>query len=272
VRDQAVALGWAELRRHRAGPLRERRGLVRIVVLGDRDPRFLTHRELDAALALFPEGARAGWTRTDERAARRLDDAWGVWLVPGSPYRDDAAAYAAIRHCLATGTPFLGTCASFQYACVELARSRAGLHSASHAESDPEGDALVVQPLSCTLYGERRLVKPVPGTRLARICGEEPFDGFHWCGYGLAERYVPLLTLHGVTVGARSVDAGVEAIELGDHPFFVATAFQPQIGASETGSLHPLIRAFLEAALEADRRRHVALSSRLIPLSSKSQA
>jgi CTP synthase (UTP-ammonia lyase) len=227
---------------------------MRIVVLGDRDPRYLTHRELDVALSLFPEQARVGWTATDDVAARHLDDACGVWLVPGSPYRDDAAAYEAIRYCLTTDTPFLGTCAGFQYACIELARSRAGLHTASHAERDPDGDALVVEPLSCTLYGERRLVTPAPGTRLARLCGEEPFLGFHWCGYGLAEQYVSLLTRHGVTVGARSVDAGVEAIELDDHPFFVATAFQPQVGASQTGSLHPVILAFLDAALDARRR------------------
>jgi CTP synthase (UTP-ammonia lyase) len=233
---------------------------VRVVILGDRDPNYVTHRELDAALTLFPESARTGWTRTDDPAARQLDDACGVWLVPGSPYRDDAAAYAAIRHCLATGTPFLGTCAGFQYACIELARSRAGLQAATHAESSPGGDGdggeLVVQPLRCTLYGERRLVVPAPGTRLARICGDAPFEGFHWCGYGLAEEYVPLLTRHGVTVGARATDAGVEAIELGerDHPFFLATAFQPQVGTSETGSLHPLLVAFLDAA----RDRHAA--------------
>jgi CTP synthase (UTP-ammonia lyase) len=230
---------------------------VRIVVLGDRDLRYLTHRELDAALALFPDSTRPGWTATDDPAARHLEDACGVWLVPGSPYRDDEAAYAAIRHCLVTGTPFLGTCAGFQYACVELARSLASLPSASHAESDPGGDELVVQPLSCTLYGERRLVTPVPGTRLARLCGDEPFEGFHWCGYGLAEQYVPLLTQYGVTVGARAADAGVEAIELSDHPFFVATAFQPQVGASQTGSLHPLIHAFVGAALDTARRRYV---------------
>lgn len=234
---------------------------MRVVVLGDRDPTHFTHRELDAALSLFPEHARTGWTGTDDPAARRLDDACGVWLVPGSPYRDDAAAYAAIRHCLATGTPFLGTCAGFQYACVELARSRAGLHAATHAENDPGGGEVVVQPLRCTLYGERRLVVPVPGTRLARICGNEPFEGFHWCGYGLAEGYVPLLTKHGVTVGAYAADAGVEAIELGDrdHPFFVATAFQPQVGTSATGSLHPVLLAFLAAARDhhaASRPQH----------------
>lgn len=230
---------------------------MRIVVLGDRDLRYLTHRELDAALALFPESTRTGWTATDDPAARRLEDACGVWLVPGSPYRDDETAYAAIRHCLVTTTPFLGTCAGFQYACVELARSLADLPSARHAESDPGGDELVVQPLTCSLYGERRLVMPVPGTRLAQLCGDEPFEGFHWCGYGLSEQYVPLLTQRGVTVGARAADAGVEAIELGDHPFFVATAFQPQVGASQTGSLHPVIHAFLDAALEVARRRNI---------------
>jgi CTP synthase (UTP-ammonia lyase) len=86
-----------------------------------RDPQGVTHRELDAALSLFPESARTGWTATD-----------------------DVVAYAAIRRCLATGAPFLGTCAGFQYTCVDLVRSRAGLHSASHAESDPDGDALVI--------------------------------------------------------------------------------------------------------------------------------
>jgi hypothetical protein len=29
-----------------------------------------------------------------------------VWLLPGTPYRDDDAARAAIHHCLDTGTPF----------------------------------------------------------------------------------------------------------------------------------------------------------------------
>jgi CTP synthase (UTP-ammonia lyase) len=49
-------------------------------------------------------------------------------------------------------------------------------------------------------------------------------------------------------LSARAEDAGVEAIELPEHPFFVATAFQPQVGSSESGTLHPLITALLTAA------------------------
>jgi CTP synthase (UTP-ammonia lyase) len=113
---------------------------VRIAALGDRDPSYLTHREIDAALALVGPEFECVWLATDAPAARDLDAVDGVWLLPGTPYRDDEAAYRAIRHCAAAGTPFLGTCGGFQYACVELARSLAGVSFAAHAESDPAGE------------------------------------------------------------------------------------------------------------------------------------
>ena len=219
-----------------------------IVALGDRDTGYLTHREIDAALALFPPDARANWVATDSAEARSLDDASGVWLLPGTPYRDAEAAFAAIRHCLATGTPFLGTCGGFQHALVELARSRAGVSDAAHEESDPDAAAPVVSRLACSLIGEVRLVTPIPGTRFAAICGSELFEGFHYCSFGLDPAYVEPLERAGVVVGATAPDAGVEAIELPVHPFFLATAFQPQMGAGASGRLGPLLEAFIAAA------------------------
>jgi CTP synthase (UTP-ammonia lyase) len=35
-----------------------------------------------------------------------------------------------------------------------------------------------------------------------------------------------------------------------DHPFFLATLFQPQVGAARGAPLHPVIRAFVAAAAE----------------------
>jgi CTP synthase (UTP-ammonia lyase) len=221
---------------------------MRILALGDRDPAQITHRELDSAFALMPDGVECSWTATDSREACDLQSADGIWLLPGTPYRDDWAAYAAIEFCRTSGTPFLGTCGGFQYACVELARALAGINGASHAESDPDADDLVVARLTCSLYGERRTVEPIAGTCFAEICGTEPFSGFHWCGFGLDQKFEQLLERAGVVVGARAEDAGAEAIELPHHPFFIATAFQPQVGSSESHTLHPLIRAFVEAS------------------------
>jgi CTP synthase (UTP-ammonia lyase) len=219
-----------------------------IVALGDRDPAFLTHREVDAALGLMPAGAVDGWTATDSPRARDLAGAAGVWLLPGTPYRDEQAADAAVLHCLRTGTPFLGTCGGFQYACLTLARSLAGVQDASHAESGLAAGSVVVAPLSCSLYGEVREVRPVAGTQLAAICGVAPFPGYHYCGFGLAADFAPALQRAGVVVCATADDAGTEAIELPDHPFFLATAFQPQVGCGASGQLPPLLAAFLAAA------------------------
>ena len=55
------------------------------------------------------------------------------------------------------------------------------------------------------------------------------------------------MTAAGVVVCARAPDAGVEGIELASHPFFLATLFQPQVGALAGAPLHPLIGAFLDA-------------------------
>src|SRR6201992_2984318 len=200
-----------------------------VIALGDRDERYLTHRELDATLALIGDEVTCEWVATDSVEATRLDDVDGVWLVPGSPFRDDGAAYAAIAHCLDTEPPYLGTCAGFQYACVQLARTRAGLDRAAHAEADPEAPDPVVVALACSLYGERRTVTPVPGTRLAAICGERPFEGYHHCGFGLEPSAIAALTEAGVVVGAHAPDAGVEAIELPGHPFLLAPPFHPDV-------------------------------------------
>ena len=109
--------------------------------------------------------------------------------------------------------------------------------------------------LSCSLVGEEREVTAVAGTRVAELCGTAPFTGFHWCNYGLAPAHEAALAAAGLVVSARAPDAGVEAVELPGHPFYVATLFQPQVGSSESGRLHPLIEALCAAAAGAQRDR-----------------
>jgi hypothetical protein len=158
---------------------------VRIAVVGDRDPSYLTHRELDAALALMPPGVEARWVATDGPEASRLDGFDALWVVPGTPYRDDRPVFAGIEHARTRGIPILGTCGGFQHMVVEFARNAAGIADAAHAETAPEAGVHAVSPLACSLVGEVRQVTTVPKTRVAALCGPGPFPGFHWCSYGL---------------------------------------------------------------------------------------
>ena len=219
---------------------------VSIAVLGDRNAEYLTHREIDATLALLPADVDARWLPSPEAESATAAD--GIWVVPGTPYRDDGAVLEAIRRARTAGMPILGTCGGFQYMTVEFARNVADVAGAAHAETEPDAADPVVARLSCSLVGEEREVTAVAGTRVAELCGTAPFTGFHWCNYGLAPGHEAALVAAGLVVSARTPDAGVEAVEFPGHPFYVATLFQPQVGSSQTGRLHPLIAALVSAS------------------------
>src|SRR5512144_2095765 len=109
---------------------------VTIAVLGDRNPEYPTHRELDAALGLMPADVDARWLPSPQ--AESAAEADGLWVVPGTPYRDGDAVLEALRLARSEGLPILGTCGGFQHMLLEFARNVAGLVDAAHAETDPD--------------------------------------------------------------------------------------------------------------------------------------
>lgn len=220
-----------------------------IAILGDLNLDFPTHRELVAEVERLGADFTIEWVPTDSPTAKeRVCAAGGLWVIPGTPYQDDDVVYRAIHYARENNQPFLGSCGGFQYAAVEFARNVAGIEFAAHAETDPNAKEQVVAALSCSLIAEEREVTAIAGTLLGKICGTQPFTGYHYCNYGLSERYEQALSESGLVINSRAMDAGVEGFELADHRFFVATLFQPQVGALAAKAQHPLISAFLSAA------------------------
>ena len=85
---------------------------VRIAIIGDLNPSYPSHQELEAARAVLGPDVETVWIGTTDPRIDRLAEMGvdGVWLAPGSPYADDAAALRAIRWAREHGIPFLGTC------------------------------------------------------------------------------------------------------------------------------------------------------------------
>lgn len=223
---------------------------MRIGLLGD-DRGHRSHQELNALLPRLAAEHRvtATWVPTD--SAFDLASFDGIWLVPGSPYADDAAVLRALATIRAERVPFLGTCAGMQYAVMEFLRTELG-EAATRAESDGERDDNAIVPLTCSLHGKEGMVTPVPGSRFAGWV-PEPFAGMHFCHYAPSPQSVARLVERGVVVGATGPEAGAEVLEFPEHPFYVVSMFQPHIGASDGAPVHPLIVAFLRAV--AARRR-----------------
>lgn len=229
--------------------------MTTITVLGDHDPRHDTHRALDAALGQLPADVHTRWAPTDEPLGELGD---GLWIAPGSPYRDDEAVLNAIGRAQREGVPLLGTCGGFQYILLALA----GRGMEDHAETTPGAKDPLVAALPCRVDGEWRPVACVPGTRMGALLGDAPFPGLLFCGYAPAPGAAEAIAAAGGRIAAVAEDIGPVALEVsGGKAFIMATLFHVQIGALQDEPLSPLIAAFADAAREHARARGAAAAA-----------
>ncbi|MGN8275379.1 CTP synthase C-terminal region-related (seleno)protein [Pseudomonas sp. SMN5] len=228
---------------------------LHIALVGDHDPQITAHRAIPIALELAGKHSghdiRFQWLATDLIADNGvLDDCHGVWCVPGSPYRNEDGALQAIRFAREQRRPFLGTCGGFQHAILEYARNVLGWADAAHGETSPEAERVLVSPLSCALVETIDSLQLSAGSLIAEAYGRQTvFEGYH-CRFGVNPDFENELLdgrLHAV---ARDSAGELRAVELRDHPFFVATLFQPERAALE-GRMPPLVRAFVEVCAKA---------------------
>ena len=224
---------------------------IDIGLIGDFDPQVTAHRAipiaLEAAATELGRELRAEWVHTqDITSAARVSRYAGLWCVPASPYRSMDGALTAIRHARENGTVFLGTCGGFQHAIVEYARNVLGWTDAQHGESDPGIGRAVISPLECSLVEAQAPVRLFSGTRIAAAYGaDRTVEGYH-CRYGLNPEFRSHLVGGPLRASAEDDGGEVRAVELDDHPFFVATLFQPERAALADRPA-PLVRAFVAA-------------------------
>jgi CTP synthase (UTP-ammonia lyase) len=110
----------------------------------------------------------------------------------------------------------------------------------------------VITPLACSLDGQQIMVRLAPNSRLADLYGTDAARELTTCNYGLAADFADLATSHGMQCAATEADGSVRAVERIDHPFFLATLYQPQL-RSRPDAPHPVFLGLLRAALRAWR-------------------
>jgi len=224
------------------------RTTILIGLVGDYDASVPAHQAIPLALKQAAEILHIEigfeWIPTEEiRAASRLSGFDGLWCVPASPYRSMDGALLAIRHAREMAVPFLGTCGGFQHVVIEYARNVLGWADADHAETAPDSIRAVISPLNCALVEATGSVRLFAGSRIASAYGvEETSEGYR-CRYGLNPQFQSALVAGPLRAAADDDTGEIRAIELDDHPFFVATLFQPERAALR-GEPAPLVVAF----------------------------
>jgi CTP synthase (UTP-ammonia lyase) len=130
---------------------------------------------------------------------------------------------------------------------VEHARHVLGIADASHAESAYGGDP-VITPLSCSLDGMSIQIRIAEATILSKLHGgARSVTEFTTCNYGLDPARPGLASSGGMIVSAIDDTGEVRAVERTDHPFFVATLYQPQLRSSREDP-HPVWLGLTRAA------------------------
>ncbi len=224
---------------------------VSIGLIGDYNEAVPAHQAIPIALRRSDAGSGVAvdleWIPTEQIAsAAQVSHFDGLWCVPASPYRSMDGALLAIKHAREHGVPFLGTCGGFQHAVVEYARNVLGWADAEHAESAPSSSRAVISALECALVETLGAVRLFPGSRIAAAYGVEHATEGYRCRYGLNPEFRAELTAGPLHASADDAAGEVRAVELDDHPFFVATLFQPERAALK-GESAPLVDAFVRA-------------------------
>ncbi len=241
---------------------------LRIALVGDFDPEITAHQAIQASLRLAAASDISiewDWLPTPSLAvsteSKLSHD--GVWCVPGSPYRSEDGAIAAIRLARERNTPFLGSCGGCQHAILEYARDVLGLTEAQHAEQNPEATLPLISLLSCSLVEVGEEIALAPGSLVHRIYGAERVRETYHCRYGLNPALEHLLAGSGLEI-TRSGRAWGGA-SLRDEEPAVLRPHAVSAGATRSGgagsSSHrgfPARRGLRPVCLIARRRRDAA--------------
>ncbi len=205
-----------------------------------------------------------------EDPAPWLEKVHGILVPGGFGERGSEGKIAAAGFAREKKIPYFGICFGMQMACIEAARSLAGVENASSTEfgetKEPvvglmtewlKGNALEKRKASGDLGGTMRLgaypARLDPESRIAAIYGSTEISERHRHRYEVNVDYKEKLEACGLSFAGMSPDGVLpETVEYPDHPWFIGVQYHPEL-KSRPFEPHPLFSSFIEAAVEQSR-------------------
>ena len=208
--------------------------------------------------------------KDDDEIAARLEPMHGILVPGGFGERGSEGKIASVRFARERRVPFFGICLGMQMACIEGARSTAGILDASSTEfgatsepvvgiitewMSPEG--LQTRAAGGDLGGTMRLgayeAVLSHNSHAAALYGATTISERHRHRYEVNAAYREPLERGGLVFSGMSPDGLLpEIVERPDHPWFVGVQFHPEL-KSRPFEPHPLFAGFIGAALKQAR-------------------
>ena len=199
-----------------------------------------------------------------------LEKVHGILVPGGFGERGSEGKILAAKFARERKVPYFGICFGMQMACIEAARSLAGLEHASSTEfgatDEPvvglmtewlKGNMLEKRMAAGDMGGTMRLgaypATLVADTKIADIYGGTDISERHRHRYEVNIDYMNRLEECGLTFAGMSPDGVLpETVEYADHPWFIGVQYHPEL-KSRPFEPHPLFASFIAAAVEQSR-------------------
>ena len=207
----------------------------------------------------------------DEKLNEVFSEVSGILVAGGFGQRGIEGKLKAIKYARENKIPYLGICLGMQLAVIEFARNVLGLEYANSQEFDPDTPEPIVylidefidasgqkqlrthkSPLGGTmrLGGYECFIKE--GTKLYEAYKSKSVIERHRHRYEVNGSYEEKLKEKGMIVSGKSVEGLIEAVEIKDHPWFVAVQFHPEF-TNKLKSPNKVIMAFVENAYKSQK-------------------
>ncbi len=199
-----------------------------------------------------------------------LEKVHGILVPGGFGERGSEGKILAAKFARERKVPYFGICFGMQMACIEAARSLAGIEKASSTEFGPtkepvvglmtewlKGNMLEKRQAAGDLGGTMRLgayeARLDPDSRIAAIYSGTTISERHRHRYEVNIDYKERLEACGLVFAGMSPDGVLpETIEYSDHPWFIGVQYHPEL-KSRPFEPHPLFASFITAAMEQSR-------------------
>ena len=205
-----------------------------------------------------------------EDPAPFLEKVHGILVPGGFGERGSEGKILAAKFARERKVPYFGICFGMQMACIEAARSLAGIEHASSTEFGPSNEpvvGLMTEWLKGNMLEKRRAAGDLGGTmrlgaydarlsgdsKIAAIYGDTQISERHRHRYEVNVDYKERLEECGLIFAGMSPDGVLpETVEYADHPWFIGVQYHPEL-KSRPFEPHPLFASFINAAMEQSR-------------------
>jgi len=199
-----------------------------------------------------------------------LEKVHGILVPGGFGERGSEGKILAAKFARERKVPYFGICFGMQMACIEAARSLAGIDHASSTEFGPTGEpvvGLMTEWLKGNMLETRLAAGDLGGTmrlgaydarlagdsKIAAIYGDTAISERHRHRYEVNIDYKQRLEDCGLVFAGMSPDGVLpETVEYPDHPWFIGVQYHPEL-KSRPFEPHPLFASFIGAAMEQSR-------------------